>query len=165
MRLAAHLHGLEGHDIEDDAIGRKEHVQVALEVFFGQLVGQVAKVQAAHGVRRGDGVGEGAYVWLGMPSLEAAAATGTETATVPGAPRGAAAMLDSVGIFEKAVWGWRNVMQCEARRERLSCLEDGVKLPAENRSQANEPARGSARTHRHWPRGGAPGARRDLAPE
>lgn len=34
MRLASHLHRLERNNIEDDAIGSKQHVQVSLEVFF-----------------------------------------------------------------------------------------------------------------------------------
>jgi hypothetical protein len=47
MGLAPHLGSLEGDDIEDDAIGREQHVQVPLEVFLGELVGEVAQVQSA----------------------------------------------------------------------------------------------------------------------
>jgi hypothetical protein len=45
--LAAHLGCLEGYDVEDDAVGGKEHVQAALEVVFGELVGEAANVEAA----------------------------------------------------------------------------------------------------------------------
>lgn len=44
--LAAHLGGLEGDDVEDDAVGGEEHVEVSLEVGLGELVGEVADVEA-----------------------------------------------------------------------------------------------------------------------
>lgn len=47
VRLAAHLHGLERNHVQNDAIGSKQHVEVALKVFLGQLVVEVADVQSA----------------------------------------------------------------------------------------------------------------------
>jgi len=44
MRLTAHLHSLERNNVENDAIGGEEHVQVALEIFLLQRVGKVAYV-------------------------------------------------------------------------------------------------------------------------
>lgn len=46
MRLPAHLGRLECDDVEDHAVGREQHVQAALEVVFGELVGQVVHVDA-----------------------------------------------------------------------------------------------------------------------
>jgi len=45
VRLAAHLRGLEGDDVEEDAIGGEQHIQAALEVLLGQLVGQIADIE------------------------------------------------------------------------------------------------------------------------
>jgi len=47
VRLPAHLGRLERNYIQDDTIGRKEHVQVALQVFFGQLVVEIVNIQSA----------------------------------------------------------------------------------------------------------------------
>jgi hypothetical protein len=45
MRLAPHLPRLKGYDVEDDAVGGEEHVEVALEVLLRELVGEVAYVE------------------------------------------------------------------------------------------------------------------------
>lgn len=44
MRLAAHLGSLERDNIENHAIGGKKHVEIALEVVFGQFVGEVPDI-------------------------------------------------------------------------------------------------------------------------
>jgi hypothetical protein len=45
MRLAPHLSRLESYDVENDAIGGKQHVEVALEVLLWELVGEIAYVE------------------------------------------------------------------------------------------------------------------------
>jgi hypothetical protein len=44
VRLTTHLHSLERDNIQNDAIGCKQHVQVALKVFLWQLVVEVVDV-------------------------------------------------------------------------------------------------------------------------
>jgi hypothetical protein len=44
VRLSAHLHSLERDNIQNDAIGCKQHVQVALEIFLRQLVVEIVDV-------------------------------------------------------------------------------------------------------------------------
>lgn len=44
VRLPAHFHSLERDNIQNDAIGCTQHVQVALKVFFWQLVVEIVNV-------------------------------------------------------------------------------------------------------------------------
>jgi hypothetical protein len=45
VRLPAHLHCLHSHDIEYHAISRKQHVQIALQIFLGELVIEASYIQ------------------------------------------------------------------------------------------------------------------------
>ena len=46
MGLAAHLHGLEGDNVENNSICGEEHVQAPFEVILLELVGQIAHIEA-----------------------------------------------------------------------------------------------------------------------
>ena len=45
MRLAPHFHCLKGYYVQNDAICGKQHVQAALQVLLGELVGQVPNIE------------------------------------------------------------------------------------------------------------------------
>jgi hypothetical protein len=49
MGLAAHLQGLERNNVENRAIGRKEHVQLAAKILLFELVVEVGEVETAVG--------------------------------------------------------------------------------------------------------------------
>ena len=51
MCLPAHLGRFERDDVKHDAVGCEEHVEVPLQVRFGELVGQVLDVDSEPSVR------------------------------------------------------------------------------------------------------------------
>jgi hypothetical protein len=51
MGLPTHFRGLHSHDIENYAICREQHVQIPLQVFFGELVGQATDIEATYDQR------------------------------------------------------------------------------------------------------------------
>lgn len=44
VRLTAHLHCLERDNVQNNAVGREQHVEIALEVLLGQLIIKVVDV-------------------------------------------------------------------------------------------------------------------------